>query len=278
MTHSDVEDGVQKITFTSWREFHDYVIEKFTQAPAYIYRGQTNYEWLLRSSLDRRRSRYPKRKNLAGRVPDEFKTPPLTEDEQLQAFKLAVRGRVGEWPRDDKDFWALGQHNGLATPLLDWTLSPFVALFFAFEQEYYREYCEKTKEERLCKPEDRGVYALSTVGLIDKASDKLDRSKDMHVVTSCDSANDRLISQAALLVHVPKDKDVEKCVRAMNKDNDRQAALTKIKIPNEDRHDCLVALHKMNINYMSLFSDVGGAARHVNSLWQPGHEDALAYL
>ena len=77
---------------------------------------------------------------------------------------------------------------------------------------------------------------------------------------------------------VPEGKDVEKCIKEKNDRNNSEAALIKIEIPDEDRHGCLALLHKMNINHRSLFSDVGGAARHVNSLWQPGHEDLTPYL
>jgi hypothetical protein len=37
-------------------------------------------------------------------------------------------------------------------------------------------------------------------------------------------------------------------------------------------------LNKMGINHMTLFPDIGGAARHVNSLWQPGHEDSIEHV
>lgn len=272
MNECPTQDGVKEIQLNSWDEFFKLTTTTLADSPAFIYRGQTNYDWPLLSGLDRHESRYSKRKNLGGGVPDFFDCSPMTEQEHLKAFKHAIRGRRGPSPPTltDDDCWALGQHHGLATPLLDWTRSPFVALFFAFEEEQ----CFG-RDDKWAEPGQRGVYILSTSAI--EGSVKNDELA-VHLLSPGADANYRLISQAALLVRMPRNTDLEKYVAKRFAGDSQDATFTKIQIPIKGRHECLAALNKMNINYMTLFPDIDGAAKHVNSLWEPGHEDSIAYV
>ncbi|MCH8284296.1 MAG: FRG domain-containing protein, partial [Chloroflexi bacterium] len=54
-------------------------------------------------------------------------------DRYLTAFQEAASGLRGASPSglNDDQWWALGRHYGLVTPIRDWTEKPYIAAFFA---------------------------------------------------------------------------------------------------------------------------------------------------
>lgn len=95
-----------------------------------MFRGHANPTWKLASPWDRRLARLAPRSALKNRSDsDRVLTSLLAKFQDLAIGLPGLRSRelVG-----DDEWWTVGRHYGLATPLLDWTRSPYVAAFFAF--------------------------------------------------------------------------------------------------------------------------------------------------
>ena len=106
-------------TVSDWKQFRDYAAK--LELGRYIFRGQENSEWRLRTSFHRTgRSNSFRFANVD--VPTLYKNlSHLTQ----HVFDL-------EKPDQNGAFISLVQHHGYPTPLLDWTHSPFIAAYFAF--------------------------------------------------------------------------------------------------------------------------------------------------
>lgn len=232
-----------------WSYFDDYITEKMIDRRQFIWRGQASAAWLLESTLDRLLKR---REMLQDRN---------VRDAHLQRFKLAARGRRGANPslfKSDNDWWALGQHFGLATPLLDWTTSPYVAAYFAFVAED----CDGA--------ERRAVFGVSRNAIrvgSDRARTQSEGSGRMPIVEVVEplmDENSRLVSQGGLFTRAPDATDVEAWIRKYFESKSKTTRLVKITIPNSDRELALRSLNRMNINHLSLFPDLYGASKFAN--------------
>lgn len=297
---SSVRRGIQIHRLSSWSEFDDFIRSKHSNCPALVYRGQANAQWRITSTLDRLENLIPKRKNFSGGSPEHFDCTPVGRDTHIRAYQESVRGfsRVGDRDLKPDEWWALGQQHGLATPLVDWTYSPYVALFFAFENEN----CF-TRNSTLAKARNRAIFSLSTSMIPSTASiDELERESTVAAVTndvwfrSYRFPVPRLVvarrpvgyrqdSQATVFLGMPCKKNLEEYVssRFTGETEDphnlhAQPVLQKIIIPNIGRLDCLKWLNKMNIHRRSLFPDHDGAARYINALWELDFDTSLGYL
>jgi len=240
------KNGVVTIRLTDYEDF-DYVIrEKLLDHPYMVYRGHQDINWPLRTTIDRL-------------FFDQGKRFPTDEEAEkhLTTFKYSTRGRlVNGWlPNDDDSWWSLGQHFGLATPLLDWTESPYVAAYFSF--------VDQSKTEKMA---ERVVYAIDPVG-IEKKNEELEPNEQVKIIRPLLDQTQRLVNQRGLFTKLPLGNDLEDWIVSNFEGNDQEVYLIKVVIPENDgdRPKFLRMLNRKNINPLTLFPDLGGSSQHANN-------------
>lgn len=248
-TEKEVPSGMRLVELDSWKQFGDFLHTAFPDTRPYIWRGQRDSTWTLQSSFDRLMVKIGKHA--------------LANDDRLrhhlQHFKDAMLGRRGSNPQDlkgDDEVWALGQHYGLATPLLDWTRSPFVAAYFAFW------------ESTPSATGRRAIFALHQGMMLKTEQSAAPSQPDrlpVKIFRPKSDENARLINQAGLFTRTPVNYDVEACIRKNFKGTSTAKVYYKISLPDSDRETVLIALNRMNINHATLFPELYGAAKYTNA-------------
>ena len=252
-----MENGITVFEVETWDELKLLFDDNFSSNKHLVFRGQRDKNWSLEPTLTRL-LQDDKKYNI------EPRNIQAVINNHLDTFRQKITGRRGFNPPHllDDDLWALGQHHGLATPLLDWTRSPYAAVFFAFRE--------------LDNNSDRAVWALNQYTLeigSNSLSDILKEHPELsvnnldlergliEVIEPNNDENTRLISQSGLFTKIPFGTKLEEWASKIMKNG-----LHKIIIPNSERSKILRSLDLMNINESTLFPDVSGSAQHTNYL------------
>lgn len=271
---STIDNCYGQVKLTSWKYFSDFVYQEMLDYETYIWRGHRCDNWGLESTLDRliNKAKVAKTKRW------DFRRLHLVQ------FQHAVRGRRGSNPpamTNENEWWALGQHHGLATPLLDWTTSPFVAAYFA----YINQGENQTR--------NRAIYAIHKPTIetrvkeliqIKEAENKQEKADiaagkkqagilsgflldapvkpQVEFIRPLSDENQRLVNQGGLFTRAPDEKPLDSWVTENG--IGKGYTLIKIILPNKDRTECLKTLNRMNINHLTLFPDLYGASKFCN--------------
>lgn len=243
-----------EIRIDDWNGFYQFINENHATLKDCIFRGQSDSSWKLTPSFFRG-------------MPENYDSEVLQNlalHVQLENFKIHTRGRHAiqyNTPNEDEQcWWALGQHYGLKTPLLDWAKSPYVAAFFS---------CISEK-----KVNSSAVYVLDIKkisGIVESHRERAEIPK-IEIIEPLMHENARLITQRGLFTYINNykyrslDDYLIEFRKEFNEEVKNEDIYLKIIVPLTCRKDFLEKLNLMNINMATLFPDLHGSTSYCNFL------------
>lgn len=259
--------GINTSEPLNWDQFCALVESGYSRRPRYVFRGNSIESYPLLPKITRIL------RDITLFDPMLPRTAELTIERHLDRFTKIIRGRRGPNPEkysEPNKWWALGQHYGLATPLLDWTRSPYIAAFFAF-----RNRASEITTPGAANP-NRAIWVLDLetlegisnllIGHFDEhPEDKLNGGTPrqlIEVVLPSVEDNARLVSQAGLFTKIPYTCSLEQWAEKYASHD--TGLLFKIIIRDTERSRILRALDQMNINESVLFPDIAGVSQYCN--------------
>jgi len=242
------------IELESWEAYCSAVEElkhTYNNIPV-LFRGQANSKWHLRTTLERfSKSRWTIRKycDLVVNCMRDFghldeytgDIPSLSDiDLELNENMSQVLVHV---PSSISFYWTFLRHHGFPSPLLDWTVSPYVAAFFAF--------CENVRVKKVAvfafidtvrgeKHVWLGKPQITSKWLNIHTNERHNRQKSCYTVATKANKKDHKFVRHD---HVFKENEID------------QDILIKFIIPSSESMKALKYLDQNGINYYSLMGD-----------------------
>ncbi|MFZ7270354.1 FRG domain-containing protein [Avibacterium avium] len=287
------ENFFDEITINTLDEFNEYIKENFSltlkendieppselelvyirnQDSTSFFRGHSKESYELKSTLEREIDKY----GVGNISPEEYLH---IQKNYLEKCKTLLRGKFSEQSlllnkEFDDEIWAIGQHFGLKTPLLDWSYSFWIALFFAF-REQNTDTKNINKEECLCNQiHNKVCYNLFKNQISNKDKEEITyrvvyhlhtfMNFDVQIIEPKIDFGGRINAQKGVftkylcseLLEINKKHNTH---REKNSHIKIQGLLTKIRINSSLRPKILEFLDSININNSVLFPDITGA-------------------
>lgn len=225
----------------SWEEYKQ-IVSNFLKQKRYIYfRGQSNAIWRLETTFLRR----TEKSGTTLAVYDEVIIPQLIHPvREKYGKKFDIRN-----PHEYGSFLSLLQHYGFPTPLLDWTLCPYIAAYFAFK--YPAEYVKVFVFDAESWHQPRHALPIRQV-----------QSPYIHVTTvePYDAGNPRVIAQKGKFT-LNTTPDMEGFIMDHPANifiQDNESFIQSIKMHRDEKIKAMHDLHLLGINENSLCLDRGG--------------------
>jgi len=251
-----MENGYSVLKLETWSDYKRFVDNL---SENWVYRGQANADWALENAIERT---------------DFIKLYKGVEVDFLAEFQRGARNYLNrdETPEHLIEWLALMQHHGAPTRLLDFTKSPFIAAYFAFE------HCSQESGNRVA------IWAMNIKCLKQAAIERLQEIFSTELKSSGNLINESLFEkifyqnscslifpvepfrmnrryslQQSIFVSTGNSYEPFMKQLAFLKDAIKKAVL-KIEIPVALQKEVLRDLQRMNLHRASLFPDLDGYA------------------
>ena len=261
----------------SWQDIQALLEERFSHPDIrWVFRGQVSADWALVPSLERVATQR------FGR-PHEHQA--YIEWRIFRHFTRHLHRFVSRVPPEDEllEWYALMQHHGAPTRLLDWTYSFYIALFFAIEQANPGDTCAVWAVDQQWTYE---TLRRSKLKVVREAFDQDPKLKQPEIISNLMKheptlvmplvpfyINERLaVQQGVFLVPMNLNHSFMENLRALATPETLRKHILKIEIPVtlDNQWYILAWLNRLNVNRLSLFPGIDGFATSLQTMvgWQ----------